>query len=133
MGTIVEDIIYPAVRPALKKYFNLEPECTSINIKVKKNGENGEFDVIAICNNRLFLIEVKETPRNKHIEEIKKKMERFTYFFPEHKEKIIIPIMGSLRFDENFIHQLSMQHIYALGFREWEYMDILNYDEVTLR
>ncbi|MDW8463843.1 MAG: hypothetical protein RML10_09745 [Geminocystis sp.] len=130
MGTIVEDIIYPALRPVLKKYFGCKAMKYMIRVVYRAGETEEEFDAIAECNGMVFLVEVKETPRQKHVEEIKQKAKRFLSYFPEYSNKELVLIMASLRFSDNFVKYLSKNRIYAMAFREWEYMDILNFEEV---
>ncbi|RMD51823.1 MAG: hypothetical protein D6828_06660, partial [Nitrospirae bacterium] len=56
--------------------------------------------------------------------------ERFFDFFPEFRGKELIIIFGSITFPENIIKYASRLGVYVMGWREWEYMDILNYDEI---
>ncbi len=132
LGTIVEDIIYPAFRPVIRKYFGCEPEKTFMRLEYtnRQNGIYEEFDAVAVCEDKVFLLEVKSTPREKHIEEFKEKAKRFLQYFPEFAGKKLILIMASLSFNEGFVKQLSKANIYAMAYREWEYMDILNFEEV---
>ncbi len=132
LGTIVEDIIYPAFKPVIRKYFGCEPEKTFMRLEYT-NSERGiyeEFDAVAVCEDKVFLLEVKSTPRERHIEEFKEKAKRFLQYFPEFAGKKLILIMASLSFNEGFVKQLSKANIYAMAYREWEYMDILNFEEV---
>ncbi len=132
LGTIVEDIIYPAFKPVIRKYFGCEPEKTFMRLEYT-NSERGiyeEFDAVAVCEDKVFLLEVKSTPRERHIEEFKEKAKRFLQYFPEFAGKKLILIMASLSFNEGFVKQLSKAKIYAMAYREWEYMDILNFEEV---
>ncbi len=130
MGTIVEDIIFPAVRPVIKKYFECDPDFLGMRMQRKKGELREEFDVIATCGNSVILIEVKSTPRVQYISEFLKKVERFKELFPEYGDRRVIPIVASLSMDEGFVNALSKNEIYAMAYREWDYMDILNYDRV---
>ncbi len=132
LWTIVEDIIYPAFRPVIRKYFGCEPEKTFMRLEYtnRQKGIYEEFDAVAVCEDKVFLLEVKSTPREKHIEEFKEKAKRFLQYFPEFAGKKLILIMASLSFNEDFVKQLSKANIYAMAYREWEYMDILNFEEV---
>ena len=130
MGTIVEDIIYPAARPLISRYFNVEIEAIDIYANISKKNEDGEreeFDIIAVISDKVFLIEVKSTIRDCYINNFKEKMERFFKFFPEYKNKQLIPIMASLSMQPNTVHLLTLNNIYAMAYREWEYMDLLNF------
>ena len=130
MGTIVEDLIAPALRPTLCKYFNCEVLMEGQRIFRRKNGEDYEIDAIAGCEDKIFMIEARSTPKVEDVKEIKKKSERFFEFFPEHNGKELIVIFGSITFPENVIKYASKQGIYVLAWREWQYMDILNFEEV---
>lgn len=128
MGTLVEDLIAPALRPVLKKYFNCEVSLEGQRMFRRKDGVDYEIDAIAACDDKVFMIEARSTPRDSDIMEIQGKAERFFDFFPEFKGKELIIIFGSITFPENVIKCASRAGIYVMGWREWEYMDILNFD-----
>ncbi|MGB4270518.1 MAG: hypothetical protein WBK20_15245 [Spirochaetota bacterium] len=133
MGTIVEDIIYPATRPVLEKYFNCELITTMMNITRKKEGIKDEFDVIAVTHDKVFLIEVKSTMRQQYVDDFKQnKLSRFRFLFEEYSDKKLIPILASLRYEESMLNYVTNQNIYAMAYREWDYMDILNFDKVKM-
>ena len=132
MGTLYEDLIAPALRPALSKYFNCDVSMEGQRMFRKLNGECYEVDAIAACKDKVFMIEVRSTPRQSDIKEIKEKAERFFEFFPEFKNKKLIIIFGSITFPENVIKYASRSGVYVIGWREWEYMDILNFEDVRL-
>jgi len=133
MGTLMEDIVAPAVRPVVEKYFKVEVNDFMINRKRKdKNlGLTGEFDVIAVSNEHLFLVETKSTPRKQYLNEFMENIEKFQKLFPEYSDKKLIPIFASLRFDENIIHLANDRGVFLLAYREWDYMDFLNFDAVA--
>ncbi|MHB1645183.1 MAG: hypothetical protein ACYCSW_01560 [bacterium] len=102
MGTIVEDIIYPAARPLISRYFNVEINSIDISSNVSRMNDNRdreEFDIIASIPDKVFLIEVKSTMRDYYINEFKDKIIRFFNFFPEYRNKQLVPIMASLSMD----------------------------------
>ncbi|MHB1679474.1 MAG: hypothetical protein ACYCTB_03055 [bacterium] len=130
MGTIVEDIIYPAARPLISRYFNVKIEDIDIYANISKKTENGEreeFDIIAVIYDKVFLIEVKSTMRDSYINDFKEKTERFFKFFPEYQNKQLVPVMASLSMQPNTVHLLTLNNMYAMAYREWEYMDLLNF------
>jgi hypothetical protein len=133
LGTIVEDIIFPASKPVLEKYFNCEITDIHMNRKRKKDNLKDEFDVIAVSDpcKTVYLIEVKAIPKVEYINEFKdEKLERFKALFPEYKDYKLVPIFASLRLEDDIVNYLTKNKIYAMAYREWEYMDILNFDEV---
>ncbi|MEW6526441.1 MAG: hypothetical protein AB1444_07245 [Spirochaetota bacterium] len=133
MGTVVEDIIYPATRPVLEKYFNCELITTMMNITRKKEGIKDEFDVIAVTHDKVFLIEVKSTLRQQYVDDFKQnKLSRFRFLFDEYNDKQLVPILASLRYEESMLNYVTNQNIYAMAYREWDYMDILNFDKIKM-
>lgn len=130
MGTILEDLIAPALRPTLSKYFDCDVTLEGQRLFRKKDGESYEIDAIAGCNDKIFMIEVSSSPNEREVDKIKEKGERFFEFFPEFSGKQLIVIFGSITFPENVINYASRSGIYVMGWREWEYMDILNFEEV---
>jgi len=132
MGTLTEDIVVPAVRPAIKRYFN--QELSDFMVKRKRNIKalnlKGEFDVIAVSDDKVFVVEVKSSPDENYLNEFVKKMDRFVTLFPEYADKQLIPVFAGLRFEPDMTELASSKNVYVLAYREWDYMDILNFDKV---
>jgi hypothetical protein len=133
MGTLVEDIISPAIRPVVTKYFDCEITYFSVNVKKKDKRLNlqGEFDVIAVSDEYVFLVEAKSTPKKQYLYEFIANIELFRKLFPEYGDKRLIPVFASLRFEENMTELATQEKIYLLAYREWEYMDFLNFDKLA--
>jgi hypothetical protein len=134
MGTIVEDIVAPAVKPVVEKYFGEQVLDLMINRKKydKRAGVQGEFDVIAVTGDSVFLVQTKVSPDKEKLLEFKnKQLPRFRQLFPEYKKLKLVPILAALRFDEKMIRFANQEKIYLLAYREWDYMDILNFDAVS--
>ncbi|MEW6419225.1 MAG: hypothetical protein AB1480_14115 [Nitrospirota bacterium] len=130
MGTLDEDLIAPATRSVLSKYFKCEPSYRGIRILKRVNGEDYEVDVLVVCEDKVFMIEVRSTPKVEYVDEIIEKAAHFKRFFPEYADKELILIYGSIVFPENVINYASKKGLYLMAYREWEYMDIINFDEV---
>lgn len=126
MGTLVEDLIAPALRPVLSKYFKCEVNLEGQRMFRRRHGEDYEIDAVAASDDKIFMVEVRSTPRVDDVKEILEKKERFFEFFPEHIGKELKVIFGSITFAPNVIQYASRSCIYVMGWREWEYMDILN-------
>lgn len=131
MGTLVEDIVLPNIPRLAKEYFGCE-DIEDIMIRRKRinpadRSKKREFDVIAVCNDRIILNETKATPRVTYIDEFAGFIERGEFFeyFPEYKGKIIIPIFSSLYIDDDSVKYLSQKRIYALAMKD-DTMEILN-------
>jgi len=130
MGTMVEDLIAPALRPVLSKYFKCEIKMEGERMFRRKDGEDYEIDAIAGCDDKVFMVEVRSTPRAEDVDMFVDKSKRFFEFFPEYSGKKLNIIFGSIAFPDNVIRYASKSSIYVMAWREWEYMDILNFDEI---
>lgn len=131
MGTLEEDLIAPAVRPSIAKYFACEITYTGIRIRKRVGGEDFEVDMLAVSEGRVFMIEVKSTPKPEHVDEILQKAARLTEFFPEYNGLEVVPVFGSILFPENVIKYATKRKLYVMAYREWDYVDILNFSEVS--
>ena len=76
------------------------------------------------------MIEVRSNPDQQYVDEIIKKASKLLEFFPEYKDKELIPIYASLVFEDNVTKYASKKSLYLMAYREWEYMDIINFDKV---
>lgn len=134
LGTIVEDIIAPAVMPAVNRNFNREVLDFAVKVRryIKAIDTKGEFDVIAVCEDMVFLVEAKSSPAMDNITSFHNTIERFNLLFPEYTGKKLIPIIASIYIPEELIQFCTKEGFYDLAFREWEYMDILNFEDIQL-
>ncbi len=134
MGTLVEDIVSPAVRPVVKKYFDTELSDFMVKRKrkIRESGLAGEFDVIGVSEDKVFVVECKSSPSAEYLDKFIASIGKFRELFPEYAGKKIIPLFASLRFEEELIRAASEKNVYLLAYREWDYMDILNFENVNL-
>ncbi len=136
LGTIVEDVIYPAFRPVIEQYFKCKVDTSFIRFKAKDKDLSDEFDVVGISDGckKIFLVEVKSNPTSKDVLDfLNKKIDSFRLELKklQVKDYEIVPIFASLVFDDSVVNLLTKNKIYAMAYREWEYMDILNFNEIT--
>jgi hypothetical protein len=131
MGTLVEDLIAPAAGAVVEKYFGCEPLIRTERYRKRlKKGDDFEVDVLVVCEEKVFMIEVRSSPDQQYVNEIIKKASKFMDFFPEYKDRELIPILASLVFEDNLIKHATKKGLYLMSYREWDYMDIINFDAV---
>ena len=133
MGTIVEDIIIPSMNSLIKKYFKIEIQesATHVNKKIKSIGIQGEYDIIAQGSNTVFVIEIKSTPDKEKLIDFKNKsLPKFIKLFPQYKDYTIVPIFGGINIEKEVIYEATKQKIFTIAYREWDYVDILNFKEL---
>jgi hypothetical protein len=98
--------------------------------KWTKDGESFMVNIIQVCEDKVFVIMVDLYPDQESVDQMLEKIGHFGDFFPEYKDKELIPIYASLVFEDNVIKYASKKGLYLMAYREWEYMDIINFDKV---
>ncbi len=135
MGTLVEDIFAPGVPDIAKKYFGCQELEDYMVRRIRKKpgskGERREFDIIAVCQDKVILVDVKSTVRPVYIDNFEDlvKSGLFFEFFPEYKDKKLIPIFASLYLSDEEIKDLTKRGLYAMAMSS-DAVDILNFEEV---
>jgi gas vesicle protein len=131
LGTIVEDLIFPASRPVIESVFGVTLQHLSMRV-VRRNADlKEEFDVVAYSEKQVFLIEVKSTPRFDYLSDfVDRKIDIFRQLFPEYASLTLVPIFASISVPDDFVQAATNRRVFVMAYREWEYMDILNAKEL---
>lgn len=126
LGTMAEDLVAPSIPRILKQVTNCSSEIKYSAVRVRKTEpQNQEFDVVAVCENYIFINETKSTLRAEHIENFYRLMLKIRDYFPEFKENQFIGAIASLYVDETLVRYGEKLGLVVLGFGE-ELMDVLN-------
>ncbi|MCD6363890.1 MAG: hypothetical protein J7M13_07870, partial [Synergistetes bacterium] len=131
MGTLVEDIVAPALPEAIERRFNLKISDISVRRLKRKNGDSYETDIVAVAGDYVFVVEVRSYPRPSDIDEVDEKISRFLEFFPEYCDRKIIPVYSTLYANDNIINRATKKKIYVLALKG-DYMDFINADRLSL-
>ena len=102
-GSFAEEYFYNSLRRGNKQFFG-EKFDKLIRAEIMHDENNimkGELDLILINCISAAIIEVKFKVREKHIEQVKKKVKRFRERFPEYKNHRVILGLASMVFDED--------------------------------
>jgi len=54
----------------------------------------------------------------------------FNRFFPEYSNLKLILVLSTITFQENIIRYATRKKVYLLAYKEWEYMDIINFYDI---
>jgi hypothetical protein len=96
-GSFTEGLALPSMVKILSEKFGME--VISPSVRVSKQGEHMEIDVLAYANsevNEAYVVEVKSHAREESIVQLRTILERFRRFFPEHKDKAVYGILASV-------------------------------------
>jgi hypothetical protein len=77
----------------------------------------------------VIINETKSTPRIDYINDFIDVLKEITDYFPEYRDKQIIPIFSSLYLPEDIVDYLTRNKIYAMGMND-DTMDLLNFEKV---
>jgi len=131
LGTIVEDIIFPASRPVIESVFGVKVQQIATRVFRQQGNVRAEFDVVAVSERQVFLIEVKSTPRFDYLTDfVESRISVFRQLFPEYASLDLVPIFASLSIPEDVVRAATNRRVFVMAYREWEYMDILNAKEL---
>ena len=104
-------------------------------MRVKKRGEKKddikEFDAIIECTDYFFVNETKGTIKHKDVLDFKEFLDSggLVKFFPQVKQKTIVPVMSSLYMSEEIVAFLTKNNILAMHATEIS-MEIVNFDQL---
>jgi polyhydroxyalkanoate synthesis regulator protein len=131
LGTIVEDIIFPASRPVIESVFRVKVQQLATRVFRQQGNLRAEFDVVAVSERQVFLIDVKSTPRFDYLTDfVDNRIPVFRQLFPEYASLDLVPIFASLSIPDDIVKAATNRRVFAMAYREWEYMDILNAKEL---
>jgi hypothetical protein len=129
LGTMAEDLVVPSIPRGVTTLVNCLADRISSAVRVKRrNAERQlqEFDVVATCDNYLFLNETKSKLSPEDVKAFAEEiLPAARDFFPEYADKQVIGIVASLYVDESLVHYAERQGLVVLGFGE-DVMDVLN-------
>jgi hypothetical protein len=133
LGTIVEDIVAPNIPRIAKELFGCEEVDDLMVRRYVRNKENPalrrEFDVIAVCGDKVLINETKSTVRIDYINSFIETLPQIFDYFPEYSDKVIVPVFSSLGIAPDMVNYLTKNRIYALAMGD-ENMELLNKAEV---
>ena len=134
LGTIVEDIVLPNMPGIMREHFGVEePEFIAVRVQrthPHDRSRRREFDLIAVSSDRLFLNETKSNVKVEYMRAFDESKEEVFEYFPEYRNKTLVPIFSTLYFSDAEIAYLSKRGIYAAMLSD-DAMDIVNHDDIA--
>jgi hypothetical protein len=138
MGTLVEDIVAPSIKGVALELFGFK-QIDFFGVRVEKTkvndrGAQREFDAIAVGDDKVILNETKTKPSSGEVKEFIDflKTGEFYDYFPEYKEKKLIPIFSTLYMPADVVKRLTKKRIFAMAMSE-TVMTVLNFEECRSR
>ncbi|MGI0482961.1 DUF3782 domain-containing protein [Geminocystis sp. CENA526] len=113
-GSFTEGLALPSMEKILRK--KLAMEVISPRVRVRKNGDEIEIDVLAYSNgdiNTAYVVEVKSHAREDSIDQLKNILARFRYFFPEHQNKKVYGILTAVDMSSDVRKKALQEGLYV--------------------
>jgi hypothetical protein len=113
-GSFTEGLALPSMETILRQRFGME--VISPSVRVSKEGQHIEIDVLAYTNgdlNTAYIVEVKSHARQEDITQLKSILQRFRRFFPEHKDKKLYGILADVDLSPELREKILQEGIYV--------------------
>ncbi|MGA1263851.1 MAG: DUF3782 domain-containing protein [Prochlorothrix sp.] len=113
-GSFTEGLALPSMERILRERFGME--CVGPRVRRRKNGQEIEIDVLAYANSdrqAVYVVEVKSHPREEAIDQMKRLLQRFQEFFPEHQDKELYGILAAVSLPEGLRQQILAEGLYV--------------------
>ncbi len=113
-GSFTEGLALPSMETILRQRFGME--VISPSVRVSKEGQHLEIDVLAYTNGELniaYIVEVKSHAREESITQLKSILQRFRRFFPEHKDKKLYGILAAVHVSPELREKILQEGFYV--------------------
>ncbi|MGI0479996.1 DUF3782 domain-containing protein [Geminocystis sp. CENA526] len=124
-GSFTEGLALPSMEKILREKFAME--VISPSVRVTKQGEHIEIDVLAYANdavNAVYVVEVKSHAREDSIDQLKTILQRFRHFFPEHQNKQVYGILAAVDLSAYVRQKILQEGLYVARIND----DVFNLD-----
>jgi len=113
-GSFTEGLALPSMETILRQRFGME--VVSPSVRVSKNGQHLEIDVLAYTNGELntaYIVEVKSHAKEESITQLKSILQRFRSFFSEHKDKKLYGILAAVDLSPGLREKILQEGFYV--------------------
>ena len=113
-GSFTEGLALPSMETILGQQFGME--VISPSVRVSKEGQHLEIDVLAYTNGELntaYIVEVKSHAGEESISQLKSILQRFRRFFPEHKDKKLYGILAAVHLSPELREKILQEGFYV--------------------
>ena len=111
-GKIAEDLFWRNVRYAFRQK---DIAFSDVRRNVRKKGISGEYDIVAVGENRILVVEVKKRMEEDMIDDfLDRKLPRFRQIFPEYRDFPLIGGVGALVMPDSVSRYAEKKGLYVL-------------------
>jgi len=133
LGFVVEGLLIPNIEPLIDRVFNekIEDIYQRITKRSVDRSRSKEFDAIIATKSYVFLFEVKTSMSKEYADKLKDFIESNSLFdfFPDYRDRKVIPVMGSVDLKPHQIKLLTERNILAISIKG-DILSFRNLDQV---
>jgi hypothetical protein len=121
-GSFTEGLGLPSMQKILRERFGME--VISPGVRVSKDGEDLELDVLSYANgsiNAAYVVEVESHLREEAIDQILGILNKFGRFFPEHRNKKLYGILAAVDIPKEVRAKALRQGLYLARIHDDEF------------
>ena len=113
-GRFVEGLVAPgAIRMFEDRGIKIEH--VSQRVRVRRNGDEIEIDILGVNNKDVLAVEVKSTLGVEDVKEHIERLGKFRRFFPEYKDKQLLGAVAGIVFEGDSDRFAYKQGLYVIG------------------
>jgi len=120
-GSFTEGLALPSMTRILEQRFGMS--VVSPRVRAHDNGDSLEVDVLAWSSARdeAFVVEVKSHLREEALDQIRKTLDSFRQFFPEHRDKKVYGILATVDAPESVQKKVLREGIYLARIHDGQF------------
>jgi len=122
-GGFFDGMVFPSLEKILFEKFKME--YISHRSWKRKNGEFIELEVFAYANKKkkeAIIVEIKSRMQEEHVDEMLHTLNRFSHFFPEHKDKALYGIIAAEEVTEHIKQKVYKSGLYLAMIRDYTFI-----------
>ncbi|MBU0764427.1 MAG: DUF3883 domain-containing protein [Bacteroidetes bacterium] len=98
-GKLIESLVEPSCLKLFQEH-GIKITLSTTNVKVQRNEEETEYDILLVNDTEIVVIEVKTTFRKDDLQEFIDKLKKFKYYLPQYQSYKVYGAIAGIRYDE---------------------------------
>ena len=112
-GKLMESLVEGDLVPLLRDQ-GRTVNSTLTRVNGRRNGEHYEYDILAVDDGEVVVVEVKTTLRARHVKQFLGKLARFTSYRNEYRDWKVYGAVAYLKADQTVVLHAARQGLYVI-------------------
>ena len=116
LGSLVEDLIQPALPVLVEEWEGRRPEHFGINLRRRlAGGREREYDAMAAVGNHLYVASIKSVLHSRDVDRFVAGLGALRLFFPEYEQYRLIGVLAAPAVEMNVVKRAEKRGLYCLA------------------